>query len=213
MAIKFKTVISAIKDVPSPSETSKTEAPHGGWLAHKPSLGVVNSYSGNAEGPDKPLSCAEHVLNPVTKTCVCCLEPMADHELASVPTPMPALSRFKIKIAEGAPDGKPLVAPEPAVKPTGIMAALTGQSQQGAPPWEAPDGYTILDALNEHWARSQKGEVLQLIAVKNAATSWTVKSYSPETGRAVLEGMDKLTIRPVLGVREVPLYSPFWRGK
>lgn len=81
-----------------------------------------------------------------------------------------------------------------------------------APPWQAPEGYTILDALKDHFSQSQQGRTLLLVGKASPFRTWVVKGYSPDTGRALLEdSQDKMVLRPVISQREVPLYTPFWR--
>lgn len=69
-------------------------------------------------------------------------------------------------------------------------------------------GYTILDALKEF--EDGRLGVLRLVNVKNPTVSYQVRSWNSLDGRAILAGPDQMVLKPILGVREVPLYTPLW---
>lgn len=109
------------------------------------------------------------------------------------------------------PAPAPFPSPKPPAAPSASSAALLkalAASPEEPEDSPAPDDYTILDALREYAERKHFGKTLMLIAV-NAATTWVVKAYDIETGRASLEN-EKMTIGPKITQREVALYRPHW---
>lgn len=106
-------------------------------------------------------------------------------------------------------------APAEAPSPFAEVLALSVGTEKPAeplPPWEVDETYTILDAMSEMTSSKHKGKTLTLVSRKDSATSYIVRSYDPDTRRAILEGGFKGgQLKPVITEREVPLYFPVWR--
>ena len=104
---------------------------------------------------------------------------------------------------------------KPLPSPLDEVLALSVGSDKPAetvPPWEVDDTYSILDALSEMSDTKHKGKTLTLVSRKDTATAYIVRSYDPDTHRAILEGGFKGgQLKPVITEREVPLYFPVWR--
>lgn len=107
----------------------------------------------------------------------------------------------------------PVVTPEPPVPQLANALSLSvGSKSADLPPWEIDESQTILDALKDFASgKKTKGKLLKLIHRTNPACQYVVKTYDPDTGRAVLEGGYKGgLLKPVITEREVPLYYPMW---
>lgn len=99
----------------------------------------------------------------------------------------------------------------PEQRHSGLANALAAAASQGTAPWDdqADKPYTIMEALNDLADRKLIGKTLHLMAVKNGGATYVVRSYDKTTHRATLLSPEGLLLKPVLGIREASLYTPF----
>lgn len=71
---------------------------------------------------------------------------------------------------------------------------------------------SIKQALAEFAAKLKKDKRTLMLLHKENGSAYTVKSYDPNTGRAVLyTGFKRKTINPLIADRECELYTFYWR--
>ena len=121
----------------------------------------------------------------------------------AAPAPAPQPKPPAPKVAKAQPAAK-----KASSKEDPSISAAPGKSWDDSPYNVAlPEGeYTILHALKDKFLG--KDGTLMLIKKSNG-TSYVVKGFDDD--KVILEGSDGLTLRPRVGLREVPLYEPMWR--
>lgn len=100
--------------------------------------------------------------------------------------------------------------PPPAPGPLEKALQLSAPPPPEPAPWEIQEDYTILNALSEFGTTAKRGKALWLVHRHAPGIKYLVKSWDASTNRAILEGIKKSVMKPVIGEREVPLYYPVW---
>lgn len=165
----------------------------------------------------KPAPAPEPVEAPATVALnnVGPVEVVVSHDPVPPKTPWPFVPLENPKIAEAA-----MVLAQASKETVDAVLGFANAMQtikaaheaepEDPPPWESPDGYTIVDALKEFSLNKPAGKELWLYA-KNGMACYRVVSYNVDDKRCQLVAQNGMKLKPVIGEREIPLYRPYWK--